>query len=119
MDDIPTAIEGVKAGLALFSEAIGLAKQTKELLPESQDKEAIEQGLEQANKAAKLAESQVAQALGYKLCQCTFPPHIMLSHGYKELEYHHEEEFVCPNCKKSSIEPPSKPINYEGWRGSP
>lgn len=113
MDEVATAIESVKTGISLFSEAIGLVKKTKDLLPDSKDKDVIEQSLIEASKAAKLAESQIAQALGYKLCQCTFPPQIMLSQGYKELDYHHEEEFVCPKCKRSSISPPDKPINYE------
>jgi len=118
MDDVTGAMESVKVGISLLAESIGLIKKTQELLPESQDKDAISKSLAEAEKASKLAESQIAQALGYKLCQCTFPPQIMLSQGYKELEHHHEEEFVCPRCNKSSIEPPSKPINYDGWGAS-
>jgi hypothetical protein len=112
MTDVGSAMENVKVGLSLFSEAIGLAKKVKDVLPESQDKEAISKGLDEADKAAKLAEAQVAHALGYELCKCTFPPQIMLSQGYKELSHNHEEEFICPKCQKSSIKPPNKPINY-------
>ncbi len=111
MDEISTAFESVKAGVSLLSESIGLIKKTKELLPDSREKEIIEKSLEEADKASKLAESQIALALGYEICQCTFPPQIMLSKGYKEQEYHHKEEFVCPKCQKSSILPRSKPIN--------
>jgi hypothetical protein len=113
VDDLNTAMESVKMGVSLLGESIGLIKKTKDLLPESEEKDAISKSLVEADKAAKLAESQIALALGYKLCQCTFPPQIMLSKGYKSFEYHQEEEFVCANCNKSSIEPPSKPINVK------
>jgi hypothetical protein len=113
VDDLNTAMESVKMGVSLLGESIGLIKKTKDLLPESKEKDVITKSLVEADKAAKLAESQIALALGYKLCQCTFPPQIMLSKGYKAFEYHHEEEFVCVNCNKSSIEPPSKPISVQ------
>ena len=115
IEDISGAMESVKIGVSLLAESIGLIKKTQELLPEGQDRDAIARSLAEAEKASKLAESQIAQALGYKLCQCTFPPQIMLSHGYREAEDHHEEEFICPKCGKSSIEPPMKPLNYDGW----
>ncbi len=73
MDDVMGAIESIKGGLSLFSQAIGLVKETKDLLPDSASKDAIEQSLDQADKAAKLAEAQIAQALGYELCKCTYP----------------------------------------------
>ena len=105
MDDLNIAIHGVKEGISLLSEAIGLVKKTKDILPDGQDKLAIEKSLEQADRASRLAESQVAMALGYELCQCTFPPQIMLSAGYKNRAVVYEEEFVCPRCNKSSIAP--------------
>lgn len=113
MDDINSAMESVKIGVSLLGESIGLIKKTKDLLPESKEKDAISKSLIEADKAARLAESQIALALGYELCQCTFPPQIMLSNGYKEVEYHHEEEFVCAKCNKSSIEPSSKPMAFD------
>ena len=75
-------------------------------MPDSKNKDVISQSLDNADKAIKLAEVQVAQALGYQLCMCTFPPQIMLSKGYKEHNYHNEEEFICSNCGKSNIKPP-------------
>ena len=106
MNELAEAMEGVKASLSLFGQAIGLVKQTKDLLPDSQDREAIEKSLEEADKAARMAEAQIAQALGYELCKCTFPPQIMLSEGYKEVDFTQQEEYVCPLCQKSSIAPP-------------
>lgn len=110
MDDVGSAMESVKIGISLLGESIGLIKKTKDLLPDSNEKDIISKSLEEADKASKLAESQIALALGFKLCQCTFPPQIMLSHGYKEMTYDHVEEYICPNCNKSSISPPSKPL---------
>ncbi|WP_444890630.1 hypothetical protein [Microbulbifer sp. DLAB2-AA] len=101
MDEVNGAMESVKVGLSLLSDAIGLAKKTKDALPNSKDKDLIDKGLNEAEKASKLAEAQIAQALGYNLCKCTFPPQIMLSAGYKE----NIEDFRCPKCSKSSIAP--------------
>lgn len=113
MDDINSAMESVKIGVSLLGESIGLIRKTADLLPESRSKDAIEKSLVEADKAAKLAESQIALALGYTLCQCTFPPQIMLSKGYKDIGYHHEEEFICSLCNRSSISPSDKPIQIE------
>ena len=110
MNDINSAMESIKLGLSLFAEAIGLAKKVKDVLPESKDKEAIEKSLDEAVKAAHVAEAQIAKALGYSLCKCTFPPQIMLSNGYKETNYTHEEEFICPKCRRSSIPPEPPPL---------
>jgi hypothetical protein len=107
VNELTEAMDGLKTGLSLFGQAIGLIKQTNDLLPESQDKNAIEKSLEEADKAAKMAEAQIAQALGYHLCKCTFPPQIMLSNGYKEVNHSQQEVFVCPVCKKRSIPPPA------------
>lgn len=105
MDDINSAMESVKLGLSLFSDAVGLAKKTKDALPDSKNKDTIEKSLNEAGKAAKLAEAQIAQALGYKLCKCEFPPLVMLSTGYKETRQGYIENYVCPSCSKSSIAP--------------
>jgi hypothetical protein len=113
VEDLNAAMESVKIGVSLLGESIGLIKKTKDLLPESKEKDVITKSLIEADKAAKLAESQIALALGYKLCQCTFPPQIMLSQGYKEQKHHHEEEFICIRCSKSSIKPANKPLDFD------
>lgn len=117
MNEIAEAMESVKMGLSLFSEAIGLVRNAQNTLPDSKEKESIEKSLVEAGKAAKLAEAQIENALGYILCKCTFPPQIMLSQGYKESNYSHKEEFVCPKCNKSSIPLPDMPIEISNSRG--
>jgi len=102
-------MDELKAALSLFSSALSAIKATKDLLPDSKEKEAASLSLEVAERAASLAEADIAKALGYQLCQCTFPPQIMLSKGDKEST----EEFVCTLCKKSSIRPKQPPLNYK------
>ncbi len=92
--DVPSTIEAIKDGFGLFRAAIALAKKAKELLPEGADKKSVEQSLKEAEKKSKLAETHIAQALGHRLCQCTFPPQIMLKTGYSRT---HGGHFQCPN----------------------
>lgn len=68
------------------------------LLPKGPDSEAAKQQLEQAEKALRASEAQLAKALDYHLCQCTFPPQIMLSKGTHDV--HDVELFKCPQCGK-------------------
>ncbi len=94
--DIGSAYEMLKNGLALFRDAISIAKGAKDLLPSGEKKDTVGKSLEAAESATKLAEAQIAKALGFRLCQCTFPPQIMLSKGYRG----ESERFECPSCKK-------------------
>lgn len=93
----------LKSGFDLLRSAIGLVRDAKDLQHDDARQQTITQTLDQAERAAKLAEAQVAKALGYHLCQCTFPPQIMLSVGRHP---NGSELFQCPYCKKQ--EPPGK-----------
>lgn len=73
---------------------IALLKQAKDLLPDGEEKKTVEQSLEEVERKSKLAEAQIAKALGHRLCQCTFPPQIMLKTGYSRA---HGDHFQCPN----------------------
>ena len=99
--------ENLKMAFDLFRSAVGLAKDSAELLPDEKG-EPVKQALEKAEQASKLAEAQIAKVLGYNLCQCTFPPQIMLSKGYGE----YQEQFECPNCKKRLPPPPLPTRQY-------
>ena len=68
------------------------------LIPRGPDSDAARQRLDEAEKALKASEAQLAKALGYQLCQCAFPPNIMLSVGRHPV--HDKEIFECPACKK-------------------
>ena len=66
------------------------------LFPKGPDSEKANQQLEQAEKALRASEVQLAKALDYHLCQCTFPPQIMLSVGRHP--DHDDKIFKCPKC---------------------
>lgn len=73
------------------------------LLPKGEQSDAAEERLVEAEKALRASEAQLAKALDYHLCQCEFPPNIMLSKGYHET--HNVEIFVCPKCEKQDPSP--------------
>jgi len=63
--------------------ALEVIKGAATLLPKSSKSEEVREQIERAEKALKTSEGAAAKALGYKICQCTFPPQIML---WKEAE---------------------------------
>ena len=70
------------------------------LLPKSDKREQAEKQLMVAEEALKRSDVALAQKLGYRLCQCTFPPQIML---FKQ----DEGVKVCPLC--GDTYPPPEP----------
>jgi hypothetical protein len=107
--EIKDGFEALKIGFQLFKDAIGWAKSAKDKLPNDGQKTSVEEDLEQAEKIGQLAEAQIAKALGYHLCKCTFPPQIMLRIGYDEYQ---REQFRCPKCN-TIVPPPYKEIKVE------
>ena len=90
MMEILTAIQSMKVLVDLF-------KSAKDALPDDLPKKAeITRQIDAAEKATQLAEAQVAEALGYVLCQCTWPPQIMLRKGYDNVRS--QDILVCENC---------------------
>jgi len=85
------AIEALINGLSLATQAINLIKQIKDLLPSSPQKEIATQTLENAENSFKVAEAQIAVELGYHLCQCKWPPEIML-------KIPKTNQFICKDC---------------------
>lgn len=75
------AVQALKTGLSMLRDAMGLVKDVKDNLPAGDKKQALDRGLDQAERQIILAEAQIAQALGYHLCQCTFPPQINVKQG--------------------------------------
>ena len=58
-------IESLKGAFSLLASAIGLAREAKELLPESAEKQSVEEKLESAERNVKLAEAKIAEGFGY------------------------------------------------------
>jgi hypothetical protein len=57
---------------------IDLLKTAYAALPKSAESRGLEEQIAKAESQLKTAEAQIAKALGYRLCRCTFPPQIML-----------------------------------------
>lgn len=91
MSDVEGYIQASKGVLDIAKTMIGM-------LPKGQQHDDAEQRLEQAHKALRAAEVQLAKSLDYHLCQCTFPPQIMLSEGRHSTQ--DLEIFRCDRCKK-------------------
>jgi hypothetical protein len=102
IEDGKMALDAIKLSFGLYREAMGLARDVESSLPEGEKKRAIEESLARADVSSKIAEAQIAQSLGYNLCQCTFPPQIMLSVGVMHDGAYGMamEHFKCPNCNK-------------------
>src|SRR5262249_23298568 len=75
-----------------------------------QERKAIDQALTVASSNVAIAEAQLAQALGYELCRCQFPPTPMTTVGYFTTSQggHHElgdPVYECPKCGRTNAGP--------------
>ena len=68
------------------------------MLPDGSKAEDAQKQIELAEEALQASKAQLAKSLGYKLCQCSFPPQIMLSIGRDPKRG--KEIFRCPACNK-------------------
>jgi len=71
----------INTALDTFRSAVDLVRSLRSKTATPQEADAIESALSEAEKAAKIAEAQVAKALGYEFCRCAFPPTAMLTVG--------------------------------------
>jgi hypothetical protein len=66
----------------------------------------VDRALDEAASASKLAQAQIAKALGYQLCHCTFPPTAMLTVG-STVDWKAAQMTVpvyeCPRCGYNSV----------------
>ena len=107
---IVSAIAALKPTFEAIRSAIGLVKDAKDLLPPDDKREAaISQALVMAESSAKIAEAEIAKALGYELCKCAFPPTPMKTVGYfnRKAAAHNEGDpvFECPKCGYNNAGP--------------
>ncbi len=72
-------------------DALDIVKSTLGLLPRGPGADKVEERIATAETALKASEAELAKALGYQLCQCTFPPQIMLWQQSQQLQ-------VCSRC---------------------
>jgi hypothetical protein len=86
-------LDALKSGLGLLTDVLKAVKGLRDLLPKGKERDQIESKVADAEKQFALAESKIASSLGYQLCQCTFPPQIMLKKGSGD-----GNEVTCPKC---------------------
>jgi hypothetical protein len=105
---IASGISAVKTTFDALRSAIGLVKDTKDLLPKSDTTAAITAALATAESSSRIAEAEVAKALGYELCKCEFPPTILLTVGTITHPAAKKKGpvFECPKCGIN---------NADGW----
>jgi len=77
--------------LAAAKTLLDIFKGIKSEMPAGQKADQAQVGIEKAEAALATTEAEIAKALGFKLCKCTFPPQIML---WKQ----DQKTNVCPAC---------------------
>lgn len=89
-------IQDLSEYIHLSKDALELLKSAYSILPTGKDKESALQKIAQAEALLKRADAKLAEDLGYRLCQCEFPPRPML---WKEKQ----KSYVCqnPDCGKT------------------
>jgi hypothetical protein len=105
---VAAGISAVKTTFDALRSAIGLVKETKELLPNDAKTATITAALATAESSSMIAEAEIAKALGYELCKCAFPPTAMLTVGYHTRAHGHragDPVFECPKCGINSAGP--------------
>lgn len=103
--DIAGAMATGKAAFETLRSALGLVKDVQGVLPPGEKKEAVAAALLSAETQLQVAEAQLAQALGYQLCRCAFPPTAMLKVGWRAntqrtavTKVTHFDVHECPRC---------------------
>jgi hypothetical protein len=91
------------AYLSAAKTALDIFKGIRAEIPKGPKADEAQRQIERAEQALKVSEVELAKAFGYNLCQCTFPPSVML---WSEKQQAH----LCPNPNcRCRIERP-KPV---------
>ena len=105
LDDPSAWAQGATAFKAIFDglrSAIGMVRDLRGSndAGSAAQHQLIDEALEQASRAARVAEAQVAQALGYELCRCEFPPIPMRTVGHIDQPgiKRRGPVYECPKC---------------------
>jgi hypothetical protein len=107
---IVSGLSAVKTTFDALRAAIGLVKDTKDLLPKNDTTAVITAALVTAESSSRVAEAEVAKALGYELCKCQFPPTPMLTIGNMTANQtpataFGKPVFECPRCGYNNSAP--------------
>jgi len=107
LGEVAAGIGILKTGFDAIRTALGLVKDVQGALPAGEKKEAAARALEEAEKQIRLGEAQIAKALGYPLCRCTFPPTPMLAVGYRPYADDGEYRLLLTLVEKGQAASPS------------
>lgn len=99
MDEISTGITAFKAMIEALRGMLALGKEVKDALPEGPKKVAFERALQEFDASAATVKLELAKKWGYPLCNCTFPPQIMLRTGRDAYNGSRWNVYTCPGCK--------------------
>jgi hypothetical protein len=113
LDDPAAWMQGataLKAGFDTLRSAISMLRDLRSTGGGSKkEQEAIDAALTIASSNTAIAEAQLAQALGFELCKCEFPPTPMTTVGYfQKMHPGHkigDPVYECPKCGYSNAGP--------------
>jgi hypothetical protein len=86
--------------------ALDIIKGIRSELPRGVEADKAQQKINEAESALKNSEAELAKSLGFRLCQCKFPPEIMLWEKA-------ERANICPACGDRFPPPPQNVPDYE------
>jgi hypothetical protein len=95
-----TIFDGLRSAIGLVRDIRGSGKASEE------QEKLVEEALEKATAATKIAEAQLAKALGYELCKCQYPPVPMLTVGVLTRgPKAGSPVYECPQCGHNTATP--------------
>lgn len=99
-------LEPIKLAFDTLKVGLGMIKDVKDALPSEEQRKAVAVAVQQSELQFQIAEAQMAQALGYELCKCEFPPTIMLAVGYMARgDETGKTIHECPRCNRNTAAP--------------
>jgi hypothetical protein len=98
--------QDLMAYLTAVKTALDIIKGIWAELPKGHDAEKAQRKIEEAESALAITKAKLAKGLGFRLCQCEFPPQIMLLNAA-------ERKHVCPSCANTLPPPQLQVSDYE------
>jgi hypothetical protein len=115
--DLLHLVEAYTKGLTAVKGAVDLLEEMKDLLPKGEAKSTLIQKISEAEHALQLVKMELGQSLDRVLCQCTWPPQVMIPVGSSEPEG--GELLKCPNCGKQFSRPHKEELKKGGRKFDP
>jgi hypothetical protein len=81
--------------------ALDIIKRIRAELPKGPAADTAQQKIDEAESALKNSKAELTESFDFRLCQCKFPPEIMLWDKAERAK-------ICPACG-DRFQPPSKP----------